>query len=199
MAVYAYLCVSEDTQDVDIQKREVLEYCDRQSLGTPRFIEDHSSDRMAWHDRPIGQLLEQAKPGDTIVATEVSLVARSARPALQLLQRAAEKNVSVHIANNQVIIDASISTAETATILGLVTHIERALISGRTKTALARRKARGLPMGRPKGPAAHLKLDPHRAAIATYLKQGVSKRSIARIIGCSPSTLYTWMKRRNIT
>lgn len=199
MAVYAYLCVSEDTQDIDTQKRMVLEYCDRQDLGTPGFIEDHSSDRMAWHERSIGQLLDQAKSGDTIVTAEVTHLARSTGSALELLQRAAEKNVSVHVANNQVVMDGSISTTGTATILGLAAHIERALISVRTKTALARRKARGFPLGRPKGPAARLKLDPQRDAIETYLKQGVSKRSIARIIGCSPSTLYTWMKRRNIT
>ncbi|MBI4851175.1 MAG: helix-turn-helix domain-containing protein, partial [Acidobacteria bacterium] len=29
--------------------------------------------------------------------------------------------------------------------------------------------------------------------------KGVSKRSIARIVECSPSTLYDWLKRRKIS
>lgn len=51
---------------------------------------------------------------------------------------------------------------------------------------------------RPKGQAVTLRLDAERDQIIEYLKKGVSKRSIARIIECSPATLYAWLKRRNI-
>ena len=89
-------------------------------------------------------------------------------------------------------------TLITATILGLAAQIEREFISARTKEALARRKAAGLPVGRPKGRATKLMLDDRRAEIVDYLNKGVSKRSVAKILGCSPTTLYSWIRRRHI-
>jgi transposase-like protein len=53
-------------------------------------------------------------------------------------------------------------------------------------------------MGRPKGPAKHVKLDEHREQITDYLRKGVSKRSIARIIECSPTTLHNWINRNKL-
>jgi transposase-like protein len=44
-----------------------------------------------------------------------------------------------------------------------------------------------------------VKLDQHTDAILTYLKKGVSKRSIARIVDCAPSTLYAWLKRQKLS
>jgi DNA invertase Pin-like site-specific DNA recombinase len=41
-----------------------------------------------------------------------------------------------------------------------------------------------------------INLDAHREEILMYLKQGVSQRAIAKILGCSPSTLNAWIKRQ---
>ena len=42
-------------------------------------------------------------------------------------------------------------------------------------------------------------LDDRRAEIVDYLNKGVSKRSVAKILGCSPTTLYSWIRRRRIS
>ena len=69
----------------------------------------------------------------------------------------------------------------------------------RTKEALAKRKASGKPLGRPKGrQSAKLKLDPRRQEIQMYLDKGISKRSIAKLVDCAPSTLYYWLERNNL-
>ena len=115
-----------------------------------------------------------------------------------MLQEPAGKGVSVHIAKSRMVMDGSLQSTIAATVLGLAAQIEREFISARTKEALACRKAKGLPLGRPKGPAPSVKLDGHRDEILEYLRKGVSKRSIARILECSPSTLYEWLKRRKI-
>ena len=78
-------------------------------------------------------------------------------------------------------------------------HAPTPFISARTKEALERRKAAGLPVGRPKGRATKLMLDDRRAEIVDYLNKGVSKRSVAKILGCSPTTLYSWIRRRRIS
>ena len=86
-----------------------------------------------------------------------------------------------------------------ATVLGLTAEIERELISQRTTEALAKRKAAGQPLGRPKGSnAKRVKLDDKEVEIRSYLDKGISKRSIAKLVECSPSTLYDWLARRNI-
>jgi DNA invertase Pin-like site-specific DNA recombinase len=97
------------------------------------------------------------------------------------------------------VMDDSLPSRITATVLGLAAEIEREFISARTVEALARRKAQGLPLRRPKGAKAKkVKLDEHRETIISYLKKGVSKLSIAKIIECSPSTLYAWIDRNRL-
>ncbi len=68
----------------------------------------------------------------------------------------------------------------------------------RTKEALAKRKAEGVQLGRPPGQAARVKLDAHEQAIREYLRKGIGKRDIARLVECAPSTLYDWLDRRGI-
>ena len=86
----------------------------------------------------------------------------------------------------------------TATILGLAAQIEQEFISSRTKEALAKRKEDGTKLGRPKGQAQLLKLDNYQDEILKYLKKGINKRAIFKLIECSPSTLYSWLKRRKL-
>jgi DNA invertase Pin-like site-specific DNA recombinase len=86
----------------------------------------------------------------------------------------------------------------TATILGLAAQIERELISSRTKEALAKCKASGLKLGRPKGQAEILKLDDRREEIIAYLKKGINKTAISKLIECAPATLYSWLQRRKL-
>ena len=47
--------------------------------------------------------------------------------------------------------------------------------------------------------ATKLMLDDRRAEIVDYLNKGVSKRSVAKILDCSPTTLYSWIRRRRIS
>jgi DNA invertase Pin-like site-specific DNA recombinase len=47
MAVYAYLRVSTDRQDVDNQRYGLLDYANRHGLGPLQFIEDATSGRLA--------------------------------------------------------------------------------------------------------------------------------------------------------
>lgn len=195
MTHFAYLRVSTNSQDAENQKLGVLDYCNTRKLVPLKIITDEISTQVRWPDRQIGQILNQATAGDTIIVSEISRLARSTLQVLEILELAVKKRISVHIVKNGLVMDGSIQSTITATILGLAAQIEREFISMRTKEALTRRKESGLPMGRPKGKAETVKLDEHRAIIQSYLKKGVNKRSIAKIIECSPTTLYSWLER----
>jgi len=195
MTHFAYLRVSTNSQDAENQKLGVLEYCNSRNLVPLKIITDEISTQVGWTDRKISEILNQAVAGDTIIVSEISRLARSTLQVLEILELAAKKRISVHIVKNGLVMDGSIQATITATILGLAAQIEREFISMRTKEALTRRKNSGLPMGRPKGKAETVKLDEHRTVIQSYLKKGVNKRSIAKIIECSPTTLYNWLER----
>jgi DNA invertase Pin-like site-specific DNA recombinase len=68
------------------------------------------------------------------------------------------------------------------------------------KEALQSRKAAGKSLGRPPGKrAAKLKLDARKQEIQIYLDKGISKRSIAKLVDCAPSTLYYWLERHQLS
>ena len=62
--------------------------------------------------------------------------------------------------------------------------------------ALAKRKAEGMKLGRPTGPARTLRLDTHADKIDEYLAKGIDKRSVAKLLDVAPNTLYSWLKVR---
>src|SRR5688572_21493581 len=159
MTNFAYLRVSTDQQEVKNQKFCILEYCNKNNLGSMKFIEDTVSGKVAWQNRTIGQIMEKASKGDLIVVSEISRLGRSALQVLEILEAAAKKEIAVHIAKNYLVMDGSMQSTITATILGLAAQIEREFISSRTKDALAKRKAEGFKLGRPKGQSQLLKLD----------------------------------------
>ncbi len=75
---------------------------------------------------------------------------------------------------------------------GLSAEIERNLISQRTKEALARKKAEGMVLGRPKGrktKEVKYKLFPKRTLIVELLRAGGSQRKIAKICKVDRNTL----------
>lgn len=200
MIAYAYLRVSTDHQDLDNQRHGIFEYANTHALGPLKFIEDSVSGRVSWQTRSVGKLLTQtAQAGDVVIFAEISRMARSTLQVLEMLECCMRRRISVHIAKQQMILDSSMQRRIAATVLGLAAEIEREFISLRTTEALAKRKAEGKALGRPKGrQSASLKLDPKEAEIRTYLAKGISKRSIAKLLDCSPSTLYDWLERRGL-
>ena len=92
----------------------------------------------------------------------------------------------LHVAKNGIVFDDAMQSKIVATVLGLVAEIERELISSRTKEALANGKAEGM----------ELRLDPQANKIDEYLKLGIDKRAIAKLLDVSLNTLYAWLKVR---
>ena len=177
------------------------------------FVEDTASGKLNWTERKLGELInETAVAGDTVIFAEFSRIGRSTLQVLEVLKAAVELNIQIHIAKDKVVMDDSIQATIYATVLGLAAEIERNFITLRTKESLAKKKQelkekgyfinnRGekvTSLGRPRGKASVTKLDAREKEIKGYLKKGVSKRSIARIVECSPNTLYSWLKRKGI-
>lgn len=197
---YAYLRVSTGEQDVKSQKHGILEYVNQNGLGKVTFIEDTASGRKKWRERKLGELItDTVKSRDVIIFAETSRIARSTLQVLEVLQECATLGVTVHMAKEGRVIDDSLGSKVMVTVLGLAAEIERDMISIRTKEALAAKKAAGVILGRPHGSrSAKTKLDDHEHVIRGYLDKKISKRAIAKLVDCAPSTLYEWLKRKGI-
>ena len=200
MTVFAYLRVSTDHRDTTNQRHGIYDYANAHQLGPLRFVEDTISGQIRWRDRVIGQLLtETAQRGDVVIFAEVSRMARSTLQVLEILEHCAGAGITVHVAKQKMVLDQTMQSRITVTVLGLAAEIEREFISLRTTEALAKRKAEGKPLGRPKGRrATRVKLDDCEQEIRQYLAKGISKRAIAKLVDCAPSTLYDWLDRRNL-
>lgn len=193
--VYAYLRVSTDAQDVDNQRRGVAEYCAGKGW-LPGYFEDTASGRTPWRERTLGKLLEQMQRGDVLVCAEVSRLARSTLQVLEICKLAAERGLCLHIVKTGQVIDDSMASKVLTTMLALAGEIERDMISARTKESLARLKAEGVKLGRPEGPARVLMLDAEAKQIDSLIACNVPLRAVARVVRCSPQTLYAWLKVR---
>ncbi len=81
-------------------------------------------------------------------------------------------------------------------LFALFAEIERDLIPERTREGMAKARAAGKRIGRPRGKTGKCKLDGREAEIRHYLDMGVAKASIARICGCAPHTLAHFIRAR---
>lgn len=198
MTNYAYLRISSERQDINSQKHGILEYCNERGLTNVRFVEDTTSGRINWRERPMNDILKNAQKGDTLIVSEFSRLGRNLLQILEILEVASQKGTTVHIVKNRAVMDGSMQSYLLAASMGMASQIERDLISMRTKEGLARRRKEGVILGRPKGASCTLKLDKNKDVIIQYLKKGVSKASICKILECAQSTLWKWTKTRKI-
>ena len=91
----------------------------------------------------------------------------------------------------------NINSKVLAFAFGLSAEIERNLISQRTKEALARRKAEGQILGRPKGSKSKsLKLTGKEEKIRRYLDKKVSYSVFARLMGVNRMTVASFVKEK---
>lgn len=194
--VYAYLRVSTDKQEVENQEFGILKYAKSRNLKVAAFIKDVVSGTKDWRKRELGVVMKNAKAGDTIIFPEVSRIARSTLQCLEVLKLAADKKVQVHAAKENIVFDNSINSTIIATTLSLVAEIERAFISMRTKEGLARAKASGKTLGRPKGATSvNAQMAAHHTQVVELLEKQIAPASIAKMLGLDPRTVRTYIKK----
>ncbi len=195
MTTTAYLRVSTDQQDYDSQREQITAFAAAQNIAVDIWATDQASGAKPWQEREIGNILRTAMPGDTVIVSEVSRIARSVVGVLTALQLAAERGARVMAARNRLVMDDSLPAKITITVLALAAEIERDLIRERTRAALQARRAKGLPLGRPTGEAETHQLDARKEEIIRALDARISKRGIARMLQVAPNTLYDYLRR----
>ena len=204
MAIIAYLRVSTEKQDVQNQRLEILTWANREGVQITDWMEREMSSRRSAKERGLDELLGRLAAGDTLVVAELSRLGRSLGEVVQTVDRLAAAHVGLVTLkeNIRVLPNGSGSRDLQSKILvglfGLLAEVERDLISERTKAGLARARAEGTRLGRPKGVLGKSRLDGQEAEIKRLLALRVSKASLARILGVSPTTLARFIESRRL-
>lgn len=173
-----YARVSTDQQDHALQLDALHQ------AGCEKVVTETASGSRL--DRPeLTKLLEQARPGDTVVCWRLDRLGRSLRHLIDLSEQLQQRGIGLKS------ITEAIDTSTPAgrfmfSILGALGQMELEIVRERTRAGLRAAAARGRRGGRP--PV--LDADKLRAAKAMLASGTMSATEVARQIGCAPSTLY---------
>lgn len=193
--VAAYLRVSTDKQTVLNQKSEVINFCHKQELKITTWCTETVSGTKKESERALGSLLKRLQKGDVLIITEVSRLSRKMMNIMNIIHQSIEKGITIHSIKEGYKFDSSINSQVLAFAFGLCAEIERTLISQRTKEALARRRAAGVILGRPKGSIRAGKLYEHEQEIKDLRTEGISFQKIALKYKVSPETVRLFYLR----
>ena len=195
--IYGYIRVSTDKQTVENQRFEINQFCKNQEMVVDKWIEETISGAKSVEERRLGKLLKRMKKGDILICSELSRLGRNLLMIMGVLNECMNRDIQVWTIKDNYRLGSDINSKVLAFAFGLSAEIERNLISQRTKEALARKKAEGVVLGRPKGrKSAKTKLTGQEKRIKELLDKRVSYSAIGRILGVHRLTVSSFVKEK---
>jgi DNA invertase Pin-like site-specific DNA recombinase len=149
--LYAYIRVSTDAQTVENQRFAIEEYCKANSLKVNKWINETISGKIEFRRRKLGKLTSNMKKGDTIICSEISRLGRDMLMLMSVLNECVSRGVKIIAIKGNYRLENNLTSKIFAMAYSISSELERDFISQRTKDALARKKAEGVVLGRPKG------------------------------------------------
>lgn len=179
--VIGYARVSTGHQSLDAQ----LDALNTAGVDTERVYSDKLSGAGKRTDRPgFAAMLSYVRPGDTVVVTGIDRLGRNIVEVMQTVNELAAKQVTLRSLREAIDSTTPIGRAIVGVFASLA-QLELEWQRERKAAAKAARKARGLPIGRPKA------LDNQQAALARRMKaSGEAVPTIAETLGVSRATVY---------
>lgn len=197
---YGYIRVSSDKQTVENQRFEINNFAKANNITIDGWIEETISGTKNYDKRELGRLLKKVKKDDLIICAELSRLGRNLFMIMEILHICMNKECRVWTIKDNYRLGDDIQSKVLAFAFGLSAEIERDLISQRTKEALARKKAEGVVLGRPKGrKSSHVKLSGKEETIRELLTQNVPKTQIAKIFKVDRMTVAKFINDNQLT
>jgi DNA invertase Pin-like site-specific DNA recombinase len=145
-------------------------------------------------NRPeLKRCMTHLRNGDTLHVHSIDRLARDLRDLENIIEELTAKGVEVrfHKENLSFTGDDSPMSKLLLQLLGAVAGFERSIIKERQREGIAARKAKGLPVG-----AKHKLTDSQTKDLHNRVDSGESKASIAKDLGISRPTLYSYLNNR---
>lgn len=135
------------------------------------------------------------KSGDIIIASELSRLGCKTFMVMRILEACMKKDVKVYTVKEGYELGDNIQSKVLAFAFGLAAEIERDMISQSTQEDLARKKAEGVILGRPRGSKAkQTKLSPYKNKIFQMYNDDIPQSCIARSFGVHRHTVSAFIK-----
>lgn len=189
---YARCSTSEERQDIDRQKRELIEL----GVSEDKYIYWEYESGRNENRSEFSKLLDILKEGDTVATTEVSRLTRSTKHLCEILQVVKDKKLLLNIGGS-FIVDCSKGEMDPMTegmvkMWGVFAEMERNIISQRVKSGMRNAAAKGKKIGRPETNADNLP-DKFWKYYQMYLNKQINVSEMARILNCSRTTTYKYV------
>lgn len=202
MKTLAYIRGSTVQQDTDIQRMAIKQYSEQNGLKVERYIEFELLSRRSTKDRKIDELVTQLDPGDTLIVSELSRLARSVGQISILVKTLIDKRVRLICIKESFDLfpngKQDVNTNAQIKLFSLFSKIEHDLISLRTREGLAAARAKGTKLGRQKGAQVRSKFDEHRKYIKRAVEMGVPLSKMVAKLGASRTGLLHYIKSRKL-
>lgn len=179
-----YARVSTGHQSLDAQADALA----AAGVAPTRVYSDKLTGTSTKEQRPgLAAVLDYARPGDTIVVVGIDRLGRNAAEVMLTIRDLGERGIVLRSLREG--IDTSNATGRmVAGVLASLAELELELGRERRAASRAARKARDMPIGRPK------KLDADKAALARRMRDsGEPVPTIAETLGVSRATLYRYL------
>jgi putative DNA-invertase from lambdoid prophage Rac len=188
--VFAYCRVSTSDQTTDNQVQEIV--AAGFNVSPTRTIMETISGSVAASERPgFGQLLNKLEDGDVLVVTKLDRLGRNAMDVRATVEALTGMGVRVHCLALGGVDLTSPAGKMTMGVIAVVAEFERDLLIERTQSGLARAKAEGKTLGRPRS-ITGVEVDDVRRRIA-------AGETIAAIAKAYDTSRQTIMRIRDAT
>ena len=193
--VVAYLRVSTNKQHLENQQQEIKKFAAHRGLDIDKWYHDVVSGKVHSNDRKLGDLLESLQEGDCLIVTEVSRLSRTLIDIMNIINTCIQRKIVLHSTKEGYTFENNLNSKILGFAFGLVAEIERNLISQRTREALARKKAEGTILGRPKGKKTmQVRLSGKENVIKKMINEKCSMNEIAEKFGVNRQTLRDFLR-----
>lgn len=193
--IYGYVRVSTNSQMVENQQFEIQCFCEKNNYQVDRWIKESISGTKDYKKRSLGKILRGVKKGDVIICTELSRLGRTLFMIMDILNLCMKKGVKVWALKENYRLGDDIESKVLAFAFGISAEIERNLISQRTKKCLARLKAEGRVLGRPKGHKnKKSRMTGKEEIILEMVKNGEKIKTMAHRLKVHPNTMTKYLR-----
>jgi len=178
---YGYARVSTDDQNADMQ-RAALKKDGCKKIFTDEGLSGATSNRPA-----LRRCLKTLDRGDSLTVWKLDRLGRSLRDLITMLDDLKQRGVKFRSLTEH--IDTETPTGRAMwQMIGVLAELERSLISERTREGVKAAKQRGVKFGRK--PALTPDQIDHAKELRARKKDPKTPQQIARILKCSPATVY---------
>lgn len=178
-----YARVSTDDQDLLRQTFEL------RAAGCEKIYQETITGTKK--DRPeLNAMLDFIREGDVVVVCELTRISRSTKDLFSLVEKIEEKGAKIKSLKESWLDTTTAHGKLLFTMMAGLAQFERDLISERTKSALAAKKAAGVKLGRPRVDDEALE-----KAVRLYMTKEFEIKEIVQMTNISSATLYREIDR----